>query len=32
VLGDFIGDWLAFALGLQLLGSELAGKFLLAFV
>jgi hypothetical protein len=31
-LGDFIGDWLAFALGLHLLGSVLAGKFLIAFV
>lgn len=31
-LGDFVGDWLAVALGLRLLGSELAGKFLLAFV
>lgn len=30
-LGDFAGDWLAFALGVTLLGSELGGKLLLAF-
>lgn len=31
-LGDFVGDWLAFATGFKLLGSELMAKFLLAFV
>lgn len=30
-LGDFIGDWLAFLIGLRLFGSELAGKYVLAF-
>ncbi len=31
-LGDFIGDWLAFATGFALLGSALTGQLLLAFV
>lgn len=31
-LGDFIGDWIAFAAGFALFGSELGGKYLLAFV
>lgn len=31
-LGDFSGDWVAFATGFTLFGSELGGKFLLAFV
>lgn len=31
-LGDFIGDWIAFAAGFTIFGSELGGKFLLAFV
>ncbi len=31
-LGDILGDWLAFAAGLRLLGSELAGKYLASFV
>ncbi|WP_082779158.1 DUF4396 domain-containing protein [Burkholderia sp. PAMC 28687] len=30
-LGDFIGDWLAFLIGLRLFGSELAGEYVLAF-
>ncbi len=30
-LGDFIGDWLAFATGFTLLGSVLGGKYVLAF-
>ena len=29
--GDFIGDWLAYGLGVTLFGSELGGKYLLAF-
>jgi hypothetical protein len=31
-LGDFIGDWIAFATGLTILGSKLGADFLLAFV
>lgn len=31
-LGDFIGDWLAFAFGLTLFGSEFGGKVMLGFV
>lgn len=31
-LGDFIGDWIAFGTGFVLLGSVLAGKYLLAFL
>jgi hypothetical protein len=31
-LGDFIGDWIAFAAGIALFGSKLAGKYLFAFV
>jgi hypothetical protein len=31
-LGDFIGDWIAFAVGLTIFGSELGGKYLMAFV
>ena len=31
-LGDFIGDWMAFAIGFTVLGSELLGKYLFAFV
>jgi hypothetical protein len=31
-LGDFIGDWLVFLIGFTLLGSELLGKYLFAFV
>ena len=31
-LGDFIGDWLAFALGFTLFASGLGGKYLLGFV
>lgn len=31
-LGDFIGDWVAFALGFTLFGSDLAGKILFGFV
>lgn len=31
-LGDFLGDWAAFAIGFTLLGSELLGKYLFAFV
>ncbi|NOG69537.1 DUF4396 domain-containing protein [Roseicella sp. DB1501] len=31
-LGDFIGDWLVFALGFTLFGSDLLGKFLFGFV
>ena len=31
-LGDFLGDWLVFAIGFTLFGSELLGKFLFAFV
>lgn len=31
-LGDFIGDWLVFLAGFTLLGSELGGKYLAAFV
>jgi hypothetical protein len=31
-LGDFIGDWLAYATGFTLFGSELGGKYLAAFV
>ena len=30
-LGDFIGDWIAFAAGLSLFGSEFAGKLALSF-
>ena len=31
-LGDFVAEWLAFATGFALLGSAMAGRFLLAFV
>jgi putative flippase GtrA len=31
-LGDFIGDWIAFGVGLTLFGSVLGGDYLLAFV
>lgn len=31
-LGDFLGDWIAFAAGFSLFGSEFAGKVLLGFV
>ena len=31
-LGDFIGDWIAFATGFTLFGSALDGKYLLAFM
>ena len=31
-LGDFIGDWIAFAAGLALFGSTLAGRYAMAFM